>query len=148
MNIREVSISDFNQWVRLRYLLWPYHTVEELSEEMEKLYSRINSDYIFYLAEDNHNIVGFIEVSIHENALGCKTKNVGFIEGWYVKAEYRQRGVGRLLVEKSEVWAINKGCIEMASDTNQRYPVSQTAHKALGYEEVDSSFNFKKTLIK
>lgn len=75
---------------------------------MKDLFKRFNSDYMFYIAEYNGNIIGFIEVSIHESAIGCETKNVGFIEGWHVKPEYRQKGVGRLLVEKGESWAVGK----------------------------------------
>jgi len=77
----------------------------------------------------------------------CRTNNVGFIEGWYVKPEYRQKGIGKLLVRKAESWAISKGCREMDSDTNERYPISPIAHKALGYKEVDTPLNYKKSLI-
>lgn len=36
----------------------------------------------------------------------------------------------------------------MASDTTERYPIGPIAHKALGYEEVDTLLNFKESLIK
>lgn len=147
MKVRELSKQDFGKWLKLRYELWPYHTLEELSKEMDQIYKRFKSDYMFYVIEDNGDIVGLIELSIHETALGCRTNNVGFIEGWYVKPEYRQKGIGKLLVRKAESWAISKGCREMASDTNERYPISPIAHKALGYEEVDTPLNYKKSLI-
>ena len=147
MEIREVLIQDFDEWLNLRHSLWPYHTLEELRKEMEEIYKRFKLDYMFYIAEGNENIVGFIELSIRETALGCKTKNVGFIEGWYVKEKYRKMGVGKLLVEKGETWAIDNGCTEMGSDTTTRYPISPIAHKSLGYEEVDTPLNFRKSLV-
>ena len=146
MVIREISLQDFFKWQRLRHLLWPYHTLEELCKEMEEIYKRTSLDYMFYVAEDNEDILGFIEISIRETALGCKTNNVGFIEGLYVIEEVRKKGIGKLLIEKGESWAFEKGCKEMASDTNERYPISPIVHKLLGYEEVDSPFNFKKYL--
>lgn len=146
MIIRELIIKDFNEWAKLRHDLWPYHTLEYLKTEMKDIYNRFKLDYMFYVAEDNGSLVGFIELSIHETALGCKTKNVGFIEGWYVKSEYRQRGIGKLLVAKGEAWAIDNECKEMASDTTERYPISPIAHKSLGYEEVDTPLNYRKSL--
>jgi hypothetical protein len=32
-------------------------------------------------------------------------------------------------------------------DTTERYPISTIAHKSLGYEEVDTPLNFKKSLV-
>jgi aminoglycoside 6'-N-acetyltransferase I len=147
MVTRRVEEKDFQKWLEMRYDLWSYHTLEELEEEMKGIYDNIELNPV-YVAEDNSgNKLGFIELSIHKKAPGCTTTNIGFIEGWYVKPQYRHTGVGRMLVEQGEQWAINIGCQEMASDTNSRYPISSIAHKALGYEEVDIPLNFRKIIV-
>ena len=79
---------------------------------------------------------GLVEVSIHTGAPGCTTGRVGYLEGWYVDAGWRGRGLGRALVEAAEGWARAAGCREMASDTDPSYPNSPAAHAALDYVEV------------
>jgi aminoglycoside 6'-N-acetyltransferase I len=53
-----------------------------------------------------------------------------------VDPDCRREGLGRRLVEAAEAWARSAGCREMASDTDPGYPLSPTAHAALGYQEV------------
>lgn len=36
----------------------------------------------------------------------------------------------------------------MGSDTTERYPISPIAHKSLGYEEIETPMNFRKSLIR
>jgi aminoglycoside 6'-N-acetyltransferase I len=71
---------------------------------------------------------------------------VGYLEAWYVKREYRRRGVGRLLIEAAERWAWSRGCTEMGSDAELHNEVSQQAHGALGYSEVLRVVLFSKRL--
>jgi len=85
-------------------------------------------------------LCGLIELSIRTSVPGCRTNHIGYIEGWYVDAEWRRRGVGRALVEHGEDWARDQGCLEMASDTTPFYPLSPGAHAALGYQETERYF--------
>ena len=74
------------------------------------------------------------------------TNQIGYLEAWYVDPEWRQKGVGRALVEAAEEWARAQGCTEMASDTMEDYPLSPAAHAQLGYEEVARDIYFRKEL--
>jgi aminoglycoside 6'-N-acetyltransferase I len=135
LEIKLITEKDFDEWLKLRYDLWSYHTSEELVDEMREIFKEIDVKPVFFAVENN-TVYGFIELSVHDEAPGCFTTKIGFIEGWYVKPEYRKLGVGKALVEVGERWAKNIGCKEMASDTTERYPISRIAHIALGYEEV------------
>ncbi|WP_192929745.1 GNAT family N-acetyltransferase [Alkaliphilus serpentinus] len=146
MIIRLIEKKDFGEWLKLRYDLWPYHTLSELEDEMKEIFEEIDIKPVFF-AEDKGIIYGFIELSIRDSAPGCLTNIIGFIEGWYVKPEFRKLGKGKMLVEMGEQWAISKGCKEMASDTTERYPDSPVAHVALGYEEVSLPLHYKKDLL-
>ncbi|MDD5264189.1 MAG: GNAT family N-acetyltransferase [Candidatus Bipolaricaulis sp.] len=89
---------------------------------------------------------GMVEASLREQAEGCTTSPVGYVEGLYVDPSWRRRGLGRRLVEEAETWARSRGCTEMASDTTSEYPDSLAVHRALGYEVTRSSQRFRKGL--
>ena len=71
---------------------------------------------------------------------------VAYLEGWYVVAEARRRGVGRALVEAAEAWGRSQGCTELASDTAHENEVSASAHRSLGFEDVGLVRCFRKRL--
>jgi aminoglycoside 6'-N-acetyltransferase I len=91
-------------------------------------------------------LCGLAEVSLHEEAEGCNSSPVGYIEGWFVDPSHRGRGIGRRLVEAGEAWARSCGCTEMASDTTSEFPESPFAHRALGYIDAGATFHFRKEL--
>ncbi|MCI4348320.1 MAG: GNAT family N-acetyltransferase [Thermoplasmata archaeon] len=91
-------------------------------------------------------IVGFAEIDLRPQADGCVTHPVGHLEGWYVSKKERRREVGRALVNAAEDWARKQGCSEMASDTLLENSVGEKAHRALGYEEVHRTIQFRKNL--
>jgi aminoglycoside 6'-N-acetyltransferase I len=147
VKIRQVKPDDKPEWLRMRISLWPHHDPNELEQELDKLLANQAKEPVFVAERPEKGLCGFIEVSIRDKAKGCKTKNVGYIEGWYVDSDMRQKGIGRMLVQAAENWARNQGCQEMASDTTNNYPISRTAHKSLGYEEIEISFHYRKLLI-
>src|SRR5262249_21294722 len=91
-------------------------------------------------------LCGFVEASIRPFVDGCKTRPVGYIEGWFVDAEMRRQGIGRSLVIAAEQWAKAHGCTEMASDAHLENTVSVRAHEALGYEESVRAVHFRKAI--
>lgn len=103
---------------------------------------------VFFLAETaTGEIAGFIEAGLRSHADGCDpSHSVGFVEGWFVKAEYRRRKIGSLLLKEAEAWARCHGCREMASDTWIDHTDSQGAHEALGFEVVDRCVHYRKLL--
>jgi aminoglycoside 6'-N-acetyltransferase I len=50
------------------------------------------------------------------------------------------------MVRVAEVWALEKGCTEMASDTWLENETSIAAHLKMGYEEVERLVHFVKRL--
>lgn len=92
-------------------------------------------------------LAGFVQAGLRSHADGCNPQRpVGFVEGWFVREEFRRRGIGKQLIEAAEGWARTHGCLEMASDALIDNQQSYDAHRALGFEVVDRCVHFRKTL--
>lgn len=143
MNIRPVESADVPEWLRMRLALWPDSSAAKERGEIERLLAGYPSPTLmaaFVCERPEGGLCGLVEVSIHASAPGCTTDHIGYLEAWHVDPDWRGRGLGRALVERAEAWARAAGCTEMASDTTPFYPISPTAHAALGYEETERYF--------
>lgn len=101
---------------------------------------------VFVVVRPNGGLGGFLEAGQRKYAEGCDTSPVGYIEGWYVDADLRRQAMGSALVHAAEDWARQQGFSEMASDCVLENWVSESAHKAIGYEEVERLIHFRKSL--
>lgn len=144
-SIRAARASDRAEWTRLRHALWPKHPAVELGAELDLLLGDPKTA-AFVAQASRGRLCGLIEVALRDSAEGCATRPVGYIEGWYVDPDVRGRGIGRRLAEAGEAWAREHGCTEMASDTTPEYPDSPAAHVAAGYERIQITFHFRKSL--
>jgi len=130
----------------LRHALWPHHVISELEEETHRITANGARESVFVAERPGGGLCGMIEMSVREHAKGCRTKNVGYIEGWFVDPDMRNKGVGRKLVCAGVKWARDRGCLEMGSDTTPEYPLSPLAHTRLGFEEVGTTIHFRKDM--
>jgi aminoglycoside 6'-N-acetyltransferase I len=132
----------------MRTALWPAHGETYHPAEIAKfLAGELRMPLAVLVAEERHEILGFVELCIRPYAEGCDTDRVGFLEGWYVVPKARRRGVGRALVAASEDWARAQGCTEFASNALADNELSRVAHVALGFEEVEIVRCFRKGLV-
>ena len=153
IHIRPVEPADADQWLALRIALWPDEDPHLMAEDVKSFFGHADqrsetSLEAVLVAMDRRagRLVGFAELSRRAYAEGCETSPVGFLEGWYVAAEYRQQGVGGALVASAEAWARSLGCQEFASDAVAENTLSAVAHKALGFEDVGLIRCFRKSL--
>jgi GNAT superfamily N-acetyltransferase len=138
----------------MRMALWPDCPAEIHAEDIAAFLTGDRTGWLAGLhavavvvaVRSGGGLCGFVEASVRPMADGCTTRPVGYVEGWYVDPDVRQKGVGRALLEAAETWASSHGCREMASDAHLANATSIAAHKALGFEEEPPTVRFRKWL--
>ncbi|OGY78742.1 MAG: hypothetical protein A3B74_03040 [Candidatus Kerfeldbacteria bacterium RIFCSPHIGHO2_02_FULL_42_14] len=146
IHIRKIEKNDRNEWLRMRYALWPSHSKKVHHDEVVEIIKHPQENIVFVAETSDHKLVGFLEVSLREYAPGCHHQPVGYLEGWYVRSSFRNQGIGKKLVQEAEKWTRQKGCKEIASDTPVKNIKSTRAHKALGFKKEDALVHFWKKL--
>ena len=136
MIIRNLKPEDASAWLEMRSDLWPdADNAEDVRAFLE--HGSQPSYEAVLIAEQDGECIGFAELSIRAYSPGCDTDRVAYLEGWYVVPRARKQGVGGALVRAAEAWGVAQGCTEFASDTELENVVSQHAHAALGFTEVE-----------
>lgn len=139
--VRAAEPADDAVWARLRSELWPDCPIDRHAVERE-IYLR--SPGVIALAVDaEDHAFGFAEVSVRrDHVTGTGAATVPFLEGWYVAADWRRRGVGRALIDFAINWARQQGYRELASDVELDNHHSQRAHQRLGFVETERTINY------
>ena len=149
MIIERCTAEQFEDWVRLRQFLWPDETSEEHRRYAASMIDRPKDAIVYVAREEDGNVIAFAEATLRRDYVnGCSTSPVGFLEGLYVAAPYRGRGLARLLNRALEKWAAGRGCTEFASDVLLHNESGQKAHEALGYEETERVVFYAKRLAR
>ncbi len=145
----EISVTplrekDQDDWARMRHELWPECPPER--HALEKAFYE-KPDTVVLLARAGDRPCGFAEVVVRNDPVeGSAASPVPYLEGWYVEAEFRGRGVGRALLRAAEDWARDLGYRELGSDAESANTHSIRAHLATGFREVGRNVCFIKSL--
>ena len=126
-------------------IIWPEHTLEELTEIITGYMGSKNS--AVFAESVNGEYVGAALCSLrYDYVEGCETSPVGYLEGVSVREAFRHQGIGGKLVSECEQWAREKGCVEFASDCELTNTTSLNFHLRLGFQEENRIICFKKML--
>lgn len=143
--IQKAQAADLDRVVELAALLWPEHTKAELTEELGALI--FDSKAALFLAFLAGRAVGFAQCQLRQDYVeGTDSSPVGYLEGIYVREEYRGRGLARDLVQHCEEFARQQGCRQFASDCTLSNTQSLRFHLATGFREAGRIICFVKEL--
>jgi len=137
--------ADASAVARLAVQMWDEHVEAELADEFGTMLAKSDCAIFLYTEEDMP--VGFAQCQLrHDYVEGTETTPVGYLEGIFVEAEYRHRGIARALLAACEGWAREMGCTEFASDCEIGNDASLAFHLKLGFAEANRIICFAKKL--
>ena len=142
--VRHYEEKDAGDFLNMALDLWSDYDRKELHGLITE--GRQKKLQILVAANKQH-LIGFAMFSIREDYVeGASSSPTGYLEGIYVKPEYRKYGVARTLYEDGEKWVLSQGCEEIGSDTWTWNKGSQKFHAALGFREEEILVHFIKRI--
>ena len=136
MEIVRANDDDIKAITKLALLLWPDNVESVLTKEFSELI--LDKKAIIFLAKEEDNEIGFAQCQLRMDYVeGTESSPVGYLEGIFVKEEYRRNGVAKQLLLACEKWAKGKGCTEFASDIELENSVSLEFHLRNGFKEAN-----------
>jgi aminoglycoside 6'-N-acetyltransferase I len=147
MIIEPYTPERLEDWVQMRKALWPEDSVAEHRRYAIALSGKADDAVVYFVRESSNNVVAFAEATLRRDHVnGCSSSPVGFLEGLYVRPNYRRRGVAHLLCDAVERWTQSKGCTELASDVLLHNELGMRVHEALGFAESDRVVFYSKRI--
>lgn len=143
--VRIATNCDSRILAEMAVQMWDSHTVGELET---KFIEALNNEHsAFFIKYVNNMTVGFAQCGLRNDYVeGTESSPVGYLEGIYVKEEYRKNGYAKELLYACEKWAKDMGCKEFASDCELDNVDSFKFHMAMGFNEANRIICFKKKL--
>jgi len=143
--VKRPTISECRVLAEMAVQMWESHTAEELEAEFIDVISDKQSAVFIKYA--GNNPVGFAQCGLRTDYVeGTESTPVGYLEGIYVKIEYRNNGYAKEMLLACESWAKNMGCTEFASDCELDNIGSLKFHIATGFDEANRIICFKKRI--
>ncbi|WP_243147502.1 aminoglycoside 6'-N-acetyltransferase [Scytonema sp. UIC 10036] len=146
MKIVKITRDDFSEWLEMALKLWSDDSVEEMQMTLVEILKSERCES-FLVRNHDGEAIGFMNLSLRSDYVpGATHSPVAYVEGIYVKDEYRKLGVGTSLIEYAEGWALEHGCTELASDALVENKESYEFHTHVGFQEVERIVTFIKQL--
>jgi aminoglycoside 6'-N-acetyltransferase I len=148
VKIVRVTQDDFNEWLDLALQLWSgrEESVQEMQTSLANIFKSPREEG-FIVRDEDEKAIGFMNLSLrYDYVPGATQSPVAYVEGIYLKEEARKQGIGRYLIQYAEKWALENGCVELASDALLENKASHDFHTKVGFQEVERVVSFIKKI--
>ena len=143
--IKKATSNDSRILAEMAILMWDNHTVDALEVEFAETLK--SEGAVFFIKYEESVPVGFAHCGLRSDYVeGTNSTPVGYLEGIFVKADYRNKGYAKELLLACEKWVKNRGCVEFASDCELDNINSLKFHRATGFDEINRIICFKKNI--
>lgn len=110
------------------------------NEQMKKRFKEIHNDSNYYtiVVEENGLLLGMI--GMFKGLAYEKDERYVRIISLVVRKEFRNKKIGKLLVDHAEQWAKMQGVLKLAVNTGKRRGDSHHFYKARGFDDTGAGF--------
>ena len=139
--IRPARAGDADHMARLSGQLGYPATAEETARRLLQVSGQ--SEHVVYVAEIDRKLIGWIHVFVNHSLLADTPAEIA---GLIVDESHRGRGVGRVLMEQAERWAMEHGCHSVRLRSNVLRSSAHVFYERLGYQTIKTQRAFCKEL--
>ena len=138
--IREAIIDDYENIYELNKHEMGYeYPKEDTKLKLHKLL-KSNHDKI-YVAVIDENVIGYIHINDYDVIYAPHMKN---IMGIAVSKNYQRNGIGRALLEKAEMWALETGAVGIRLVSGSQRTDAHKFYRGCGFIGDKMQLNLKK----
>jgi aminoglycoside 6'-N-acetyltransferase I len=135
MKIIKYDDKYLKQYKAIIKMLWDDIEISEITSLTNN--HNQGKEFIF-LAIDENDVIGFLNTSIRVDYVeGSNSDETGYIEGIFVKEEYRKQQVAKKMLEEALKYFQTKNITEVGSDTHVDNLLSSKFHRKVGFKEVE-----------
>jgi aminoglycoside 6'-N-acetyltransferase I len=143
--IEKANPKDIEVLLRMAIALWPDYSAEDLKDTFSKILASDKFNVLLFRSAEKY--VGFIYLSVRTDYVeGSDSTPTGYIEGIYVRPDYRKTGIAQKLLAAGEEWLKEEGCKQIGSDIYLDNQVSYAFHTSIGFKEAGRLIAFIKNL--
>ena len=136
VEIIRASNENLNQLTELALALWPNNEKDLIKSDLVYIIGHLNNRVL--LAKSDEEYIGFIHMSIRSGFVeGADTTPVGYIEGVYVKPDYRRKGVAKELYHAGLEWLKSEKCSQIGADIGINDNMCPDFYIGMGYKEAN-----------
>ncbi len=144
MSIVTATHENIDDWLSLRKAVYTGLDDSFHSSEISRFLSDPELNCFLHYIENE--ATGFIEVTLRNIVDGCLSSPVGYIEGIFVKPNFRHKGIAKDLLNIATKWCVEQGCTELATDAELANMAAQNFHLNMGFEETYRIVEYKKRI--
>ncbi len=145
IEIRKLTINDIDALIKLLEQLWSDKAINKNAVK-DVIKNGLSSNCQIYIcATDNEKLIGFCSLTVKNNL--WFEANSGDIDELVVDKEYRNQGVGKLLMNEIEKIAQDYGCQRLYLESASHRTIAHEFYEKLGFKKhTYSSYYFAKEI--
>lgn len=133
IKVRELTINDVESLISLLEQLWIGKQID-LTDVKRVIEKGLNNNYQVYIcATDDEKLVGYCSLTIKNNL--WMLANLGNVDELVVDSEYRNRGIGKMLMCEIEKIAREHECKRLELDSAFHRTIAHEFYERSGFEK-------------